>query len=100
MSESPLEQQERDEGAVLEGAEMPEASDEEEGEPTGAESDSSARKELSFGTMAGRNVARARKLFGSERDPEEMAQFMVQSATVYAILELADAVRGQQTETE
>jgi hypothetical protein len=56
-------------------------------------------RELSFGTMANRNLQRARKSVMSkgegEAEDESKAQFLVQSATVYAILDLADAVRKQ-----
>lgn len=50
----------------------------------------------SFGEMAVKTVNRARK---TVRDPEggPTTQFLVQSATIYAILELADAIRGTKS---
>lgn len=49
-----------------------------------------------FGAQAVRTVNRARK---TVRDPEAAptTQFLVQSATIYAILELADAIRGTKS---
>lgn len=55
-------------------------------------------RDTSYGAMANRNLQRARKSVmakGDSDDESGQAQFLVQSATVYAILDLADAVRNQ-----
>ena len=51
--------------------------------------------EPSFRELAARNVARARRGFGGE-DGEKTApaEYLMQSAIVFAILDLADAVRS------
>ena len=51
--------------------------------------------EPSFKELAARNVARARRGFGGE-DGEKTApaEYLMQSAIVFAILDLADAVRS------
>ena len=53
--------------------------------------------EPSFKELAARNVARARRAFGGE-DGEKTApaEYLMQSAMVFAILDLADAVRSNQ----
>jgi hypothetical protein len=50
--------------------------------------------ELSFKEMATRNVARARAGIPNEGDKTATAELLMKSAIVYAILDLADAVRG------
>jgi hypothetical protein len=53
------------------------------------------KAEPSFQELAARNVARARRAFGGE-DGEKAApaEYLMQSAIVFAILDLADAVRS------
>jgi hypothetical protein len=54
------------------------------------------RGEFSFKEMAVRNVASARKAIPNEEDEDKTARAerLMQSAMVYAILDLAEAVRG------
>jgi hypothetical protein len=53
------------------------------------------RVELSFKEMATRSVARARRALPEEEaDKAATSEQMMQSAIVYAILDLADAVRS------
>jgi hypothetical protein len=71
-----------------------------EGEGDAASGGQRAAREANYATMANRNLQRARKSVmtkGGDSDGDEAAQahFLTQSATVYAILELADAVRNQ-----
>src|SRR5262245_39632918 len=59
----------------------------------------SGRRELkgeaSFKEMATRNIGRARKSLGnSDGEKSAMAEYLMQSALVYAILDLSDAVRS------
>ena len=93
MSET-FEEQEQEEWTEDEVAE-PAAEGEGEGPAAGA----TRSRDMSFGTMANRNLQRARKSVmtkgGDADDDAAQAQFMIQAATVYAILDLADAVRNQ-----
>jgi hypothetical protein len=52
--------------------------------------------ELSFKEMATRNLASARKTIPNEEEGDKTAtaEHLMRSAMVYAILDLADAVRG------
>jgi hypothetical protein len=51
--------------------------------------------EPSFKELAARNVARARRGFGGEDGEKTVpAEYLMQSAIVFAILDLADAVRS------
>jgi hypothetical protein len=51
--------------------------------------------ELSYKEMAARNVTRARKALGEENAEKPMiSDHLMQSAIVFAILDLADAVRS------
>jgi hypothetical protein len=56
------------------------------------------REPVSFGTMATRNLQRARKLL-AEGDSPASADYFIRSATVMAILELADSVRTSAKST-
>jgi hypothetical protein len=56
-----------------------------------------AKTEPTLKLMATRNVGRARKSFtGEEEEKNAMGEYLMQSAVVYAILELADAVRSSR----
>jgi hypothetical protein len=84
--------EEQEEWTEEEGADAPAES---EPAPSGG---SPRSRDISFGTMANRNLQRARKTIiskGEGDDDAAQAQFLVQAATVYAILDLADAVRKQ-----
>jgi hypothetical protein len=59
-----------------------------------AKKEKAEKGELSFKQMATRNVAGARKAIPNEEgDMTATAEHLMQSAMVYAILDLADAVR-------
>jgi hypothetical protein len=49
--------------------------------------------ELSYKEMAAKNVARARRTIPEDEANNAMAEHLMQSAIVFAILDLADAVR-------
>jgi len=59
-----------------------------------AKKERAGKGELSFKEMATRNVASARKNIPNEGDKTATAEHLMRSAMVYAILDLADAVRG------
>ena len=54
------------------------------------------KEEPSFNELAAKNVARARKTYGEDGDKTAPAEHLMQSAIVFAILDLADAVRSNQ----
>jgi len=57
---------------------------------------STPREVPSFKAMATRQLQRGRKALG-EPEGGPLADYLIRSATVMAILELADAVRGNST---
>jgi hypothetical protein len=78
---------------VSEGSREKEASVASESAPEKKEK--AEKAELSYKELAARNVARARRsLPDEEGDKTATAEHLMQSAIVFAILELADAVRS------
>jgi hypothetical protein len=64
-----------------------------------AKKEKAEKGEFSFKEMATRNVASARKAIPNEEGKTATAEHLMQSAMVYAILDLADAVRGGSGDT-
>jgi hypothetical protein len=54
------------------------------------------KADLSFKDMAAKNVTRARRTIPEDEGDKAMSEHMMQSAIVFAILELADAVRSNE----
>ena len=50
-------------------------------------------KAMTFRSQATRNLQRARKSMGADGEATPLTGFLVQTATVWALLDLADAVR-------
>jgi hypothetical protein len=74
-----------------------EGEDEAEFEGDDEETESAPRqrsdKAMTFRAQATKNIGRARKSLGGEGADPAMAAYLMQSATVWAILDLAEAVR-------
>jgi hypothetical protein len=55
-----------------------------------------ARRVINYDAKAYRSLQQARKLRdGQEWAPDSQAEFLLQQANVFALLELADAIRSQ-----